>query len=319
MDERERFVAAIRNWLAQENMSVRAAAMRSGIPVRSFQGIMDGQQPSIGRAAEICEALDIDFRIGPPHSMESISPYVDMILRAARESGRSERDISRAATGQPTAIAMLKTGTTPSAERVRQFCNELNLEFYVGPPRGELVSPPHESGEAEQRPTWADDLFEKVEDLRLEMDRTSGTRSDFVTTGGDVETRYIEVVEVGAAAGDGQDAGLDTVTGRLAFRADWLKRHRLDPEQCRVIGVADESMESTLPNGCSILVDMARKRLRTGRIFVVRSEYGLLVKRAVRDGRKWILESEHSAWEPLPWPRGAEVIGEVRWMARTFL
>ena len=251
MDERERFVAAIRNWLAQENMSVRAAAMRSGIPVRSFQGIMDGQQPSIGRAAEICEALDIDFRIGP--------------LRP--ESGG--------------------------------------------------VRPPPATLEAEQRPAWADDLFEKVEGLRLEMDRTSRTRSDIVTTGGDVETRHIEVVEVGAAVGDGQDEGLETVTGRVPFRSDWLKRHRLDPEQCRVIGVIGESMEPVLPEGCSILVDMRARRLRAGRIFVVRGEDGITVKRAVREGKKWMLESEHPAREPIPWPRGAEVIGEVRWMART--
>ena len=62
--------------------------------------------------------------------------YVDTILEAVRESGRSEREVSRSATGQPTAIAMMKTGRAPSAERVRQFCAALGLEFYVGPARG---------------------------------------------------------------------------------------------------------------------------------------------------------------------------------------
>ena len=27
---------------------------------------------------------------------------------------------------------------------------------------------------------------------------------------------------------------------------------------------------------------------------------------------------DHPSWEPAPWPREAEVIGEVRWASRTF-
>ena len=29
------------------------------------------------------------------------------------------------------------------------------------------------------------------------------------------------------------------------------------------------------------------------------------------------MESEHPAREPIPWQNSAEVVGEVRWMART--
>ena len=43
------------------------------------------------------------------------------------------------------------------------------------------------------------------------------------------------------------------------------------------------------------------------------------VKRAGKDSAGlWRLESDHPAWEPVPWPDDAEVIGEVRWAARTF-
>ena len=76
-------------------------------------------------------------------------------------------------------------------------------------------------------------------------------------------------------------------------------------------------MEPLLPEGCSILVDFGQRRRRQGRIYVLRGEDGLLVKRAARDGNAWILVSEHPAWEPIPWPHRAEVIGEVRWMAWT--
>ena len=42
-------------------------------------------------------------------------------------------------------------------------------------------------------------------------------------------------------------------------------------------------MEPTLVDGCSILVNQASQRRRVGRIFVVRTEEGLVVKRARKD------------------------------------
>ena len=131
----------------------------------------------------------------------------------------------------------------------------------------------------------------------------------------------IEVVEVAAAAGGGAEVYDETVVGRLWFRDDWLDLHAIDPTQCNVISVHGESMEPTLPHGCSILVDRSqgRRRRRDGRIFVLRTEDGLVVKRVGRDEEgNWQIESEHPAWPPVPWTDTTEIIGEVRWAARTF-
>ncbi len=51
---------------------------------------------------------------------------------------------------------------------------------------------------------------------------------------------------------------------------------------------------------------------------VVRSGDGLVVKRVGKgeDGN-WLLLSDNPSWKPLPWPGNAEIIGEVKWMART--
>ena len=57
------------------------------------------------------------------------------------------------------------------------------------------------------------------------------------------------------------------------------------PGHCRVITVSGESMEPTLGNGCSILVNLASRRQRVGRLFVVRTDDGLIVKRR-RPGRR---------------------------------
>ena len=130
--------------------------------------------------------------------------------------------------------------------------------------------------------------------------------------------RQIEVRELAAAAGGGALELDEAVTGHLAFQRTWLERHGIDPTRCTVIGVKGESMEPTLPDGCSILVDRSRRRRLVGRIYVVRSpDEGIVVKRLAKDdGGGWLLGSDHPAWKPVPWPDGADIIGAVRWFAK---
>ena len=90
-----------------------------------------------------------------------------------------------------------------------------------------------------------------------------------------------------------------------------------------MITVSGESMEPTLGNGCSILVNLASRRQRVGRLFVVRTDDGLIVKRAGRDDAgAWQLVSDNAdkhVWPHRPWPADAVIVGEVKWAARTFV
>ena len=45
-------------------------------------------------------------------------------------------------------------------------------------------------------------------------------------------------------------------------------------------------MESTLPDGCSILLDRRQRALRSG--YVVRTDEGVVAKRSRRDGVRWM-------------------------------
>ena len=88
------------------------------------------------------------------------------------------------------------------------------------------------------------------------------------------------------------------------------------------IRVVGESMEPTLPDGGSILVDRNRRRRRVGRIFVVRT--GRRPDRQAprqEHGRRLAAHQRPPGQAGLPtrpWPHGTEVIGEVKWAARTF-
>ena len=51
---------------------------------------------------------------------------------------------------------------------------------------------------------------------------------------------------------------------------------------------------------------------------MMRTEDGLVVKRVDRNREGWWLMSDNPAWPPLFLTEETDVIGEVRWAARTF-
>ncbi len=149
---------------------------------------------------------------------------------------------------------------------------------------------------------------------------TAGSRTDYGPSTYDTSDRSpVRLLEVASAAGVGAEVYDETPVGLLWFRNDWLQSHSIDPEQSNIISVRGQSMEPTLPDGCSILVDRERRDPHQGRIYVMRTMDGLVVKRAGKDAEgNWQIESEHPAWPPVPWSHTTDIIGEVRWMARTF-
>ena len=99
-------------------------------------------------------------------------PYLQTILDAARRSSRSEREISREATGSHAAISQIKTGRVPSVERVRRLCEALGLEFYIGPPRKSTIKELKESlltpEEQAKIPPEVEQALEKIIDGRYQ-------------------------------------------------------------------------------------------------------------------------------------------------------
>ena len=59
------------------------------------------------------------------------------IEQAVRARGWSARQASVRAVGTPGLITNMRRGRVPSVERLRALCEVLDLEFYVGPYRGE--------------------------------------------------------------------------------------------------------------------------------------------------------------------------------------
>ena len=136
----------------------------------------------------------------------------------------------------------------------------------------------------------------------------------------DPEETLSRLDEVAATAGSGAEVYDETVMARVPFRRAWLRRHGINPRYCHIIGVRGDSMEPTLPNGCQVIVDHKRREPHEGLIYVMRTEEGLVVKRLGLDEKgRWEMLSDNSTnWEPALLTYGSEIIGEVRWSARTF-
>ena len=132
----------------------------------------------------------------------------------------------------------------------------------------------------------------------------------------------VDVMELDTAAGAGAVVDFERVKDRIRFRQSWLRKHGLVARQCKVIGVKGTSMEPTLTDGCSILIDLNRRSRLVGHIYVARTDDGLIVKRAGKNrAGNWQLVSDNpdkKEWPTLRWRDNAEVIGEVKWAARTF-
>ena len=123
--------------------------------------------------------------------------------------------------------------------------------------------------------------------------------------------------QVHGSAGGGAIVEDETVQGYLAFRDEWLHKKLISPAKASVIEVLGDSMEPTLEDGSSILVDHQRNELQHDRVFAVHTEDGLLVKRLAHDNHHWQLLSDNAHYKPLPWPEEATVIGQVMWTGRT--
>lgn len=244
MDVRD-IPAIVRRQLQCRGTNPFRAAVEARLPGNAIRYVLEGREPKVGRMAEVCKALGLEFYIGTPR-------------------GRPEE-----ATGEDETVRVVEAGRPPQGaalwDRLRATAQELNR----------LLEPPEE----------ADDD---------------------------------SPAQPAAAAGGGAAEMDEAVVDHLTFRRDWLDRNGLDPSQCTVVDVQGESMEPTLPEGCTILVNRARRRRRADGIFVVRTADGVVVKRAGKNASgAWLLISDHPAWEPAPWPRDAVVIGEVKWMGVT--
>jgi phage repressor protein C with HTH and peptisase S24 domain len=111
----------------------------------------------------------------------------------------------------------------------------------------------------------------------------------------------------------------DTQGTQASYRLEWFRSERIDPSKCRRFKVRGDSMERTLFDGDTILVNMAETTVIDGKVYAVRMGNELRVKRLrLRVDGSMLIESDNSATYPTEIltadkiPETLVIIGRVR-------
>ena len=217
--------------------------------------------------------------------------------RFARENGFSVNS-----------IRYIFEGRSPSAKRLQQICKALGLEFYVGLPR--MVGGTQLN---------ISQIATQLDRLANEARRMADSEAPPATTPVETSGLYASAprYEVLAAAGTGVEVEDEVVTGHLGFNRKWLRDQGLSEDKLAVIEVHGDSMEPTLHERDIVLLDLQTSMLRDGRIYTLRRDNELLVKRLRRQGDNWLIVSDNLLYPVEPLDESITVLGRVVWLGRT--
>ena len=276
----------IRERLTAEGLSARAAALNAGLPVRSVQGVLEGHSPSLERAQEICEALGLELYIGPPRS----SP--DLNSEARRSDGDPEVKAAESSVFYGAALPPAQLSDIALAAQA--------LARAVSKNGGDPIP-------KEMRQEMLQALEQEMEDLRHQASEAGAYA-------------YVPRYEIWLAAGSGGIVHYEAPAGHVAFRRDWLDGKGLNEDHLSLVHIRGDSMAPAILDGDSALVDHSRREPRSGVVFALRTEDGLLVKRLMLHADGWWAESDNKdADDSDSRPLGDtdDVIGQIVWWART--
>lgn len=108
------------------------------------------------------------------------------------------------------------------------------------------------------------------------------------------------------------------VDGYMAFRKDFLAKIGT-PSRLALFDVIGDSMEPTVWNGDTVLINTADKEIVSGQIFAVRVGEEISIKRLERLPGKVLVRSDnprHHSFEVAPNEGEFGLIGRVRWIGR---
>ena len=187
-------------------------------------------------------------------------------------------------------------GASPSIDKAAEIAQALGLEFYIGPHRNKknLIL-----ARENQENTYAVDTVAAPFDPEIH-------KSEHVLA---------PKLAVRAAAGYGAINEQEGVEHLLAFRRDWFHKHGLQLDRLGAIEVDGDSMEPTLLDGETILINCGCAMpppLQTLVVARVNSEE-LVVKRLYKWDDGYVLLSDNNIYQPIKLTPRDEIIGEVVW------
>lgn len=171
-------------------------------------------------------------------------------------------------------------------------------------------------------------------DKALAISRAAGVSLEWLASGeglmrpgvegdGRVEEEFalIPGYSIQVAAGNGSLPGPEYATRKLAFRRKWLRFRGLHEKNLALVFAKGDSMEPTIDDNNTVMIDVSQRELRDGSIYVIRTDDHLIVKRIqTRLGKQVLLISDNKTYPPIEVnmedPGDLEVIGRVVWIGK---
>lgn len=133
---------------------------------------------------------------------------------------------------------------------------------------------------------------------------------------------YIPGYDIQVSAGNGSAIDNEQVTRRLAFRRKWLHFRGLHENHLVVVFAKGDSMEPTISDNNTIMVDTSDNTPQDGRMYVIRVDDHLLVKRTqIVPGQGVQLISDNKDYPPMLVKLSGEnssikFVGRVVWIGK---
>lgn len=134
---------------------------------------------------------------------------------------------------------------------------------------------------------------------------------------------YVVIPEFGGANRDLRQSSVVSVPGIVVFQRAWLES-KGEISFMRLLRVGGESMSPTLADNDLVLVDFSQRDVVAGKIYAVRMDDQIVVKRLEKKPGLIVLESDNrSLYEPIEVDPlrhvNVEIIGKVLWVSRDML
>ncbi len=150
-----------------------------------------------------------------------------------------------------------------------------------------------------------------------------GEQSEASAGASELETEFalIPGYNIQVSAGSGALPVDESPTRKLAFRHKWLKFKGLKEKDLVLVFADGDSMEPTISDNNTLMIDTSKRELKDGNIYVIRTNSHLIVKRVQTLWNKGILllsdnkEYETQQVEPNE-ADDLEVIGRVVWIGK---
>lgn len=209
-----------------------------------------------------------------------MNTFADRLNKALLEEGLSQEQLAKAVGLTQPAIQKLTSGKAKSSRKILEISEALRVKPEwlgrgEGPMREDGAKPHHPDSTIPPESEW----------VGVEVwDSSTPLGED------DVEIPYYKSIEL--AAGSGCSNNEDHNGFKLRFSKSTLRRAGADPKSVMAFPVHGSSMEPVLPDGTTVTVDYANKRIVDGAIYAIDQDEFFRVKLLYRlPGKKLSIRS----------------------------